>query len=136
MGLLATLQGLHALHTAGALTAEEFRVAKARALGTGGPATAAEPEPANCVKLEPPTRPAAAADRGARGSGQRVAARVGPEPTCVWSAKRRAVEVGVCAAAPAVGEFAAPALPYARRARGAASSTVPSPQSAHGDLLP
>ena len=99
MELLATLQGLHALHTAGALTAEEFRVAKARALGTGGPAAAAEPEPANYVKLEPSTRPAAAADRGARGGGQRMAVRAVPEPTCVQSAKRRAVEAGACAAA-------------------------------------
>ena len=99
MDLLTTLQGLHALHTAGALTAEEFRLAKARALGTGGPA-AAEPEPAkwNRVKLEP-TRPAAAADRGARGGGQRVAAGAVPEPTCVRSAKRRAVGAGFCAAA-------------------------------------
>jgi hypothetical protein len=93
-----TLQGLHALHTARALTAKEFQVAKARALGTGGPA-AAEPVPANRATLEPPTCPAAAADRGARGGGQRMAVRAVPEPTCVQSAKRRAVEAGACAAA-------------------------------------
>jgi hypothetical protein len=67
------------------------------------------------VKLEPTTpRSAAAADRGARGGGQRVAARAVPEQTCVRSAKRRAVGAGVCAAAPALEGSAAPALPYAR----------------------
>jgi hypothetical protein len=48
-----------AAHSGGA-HGKEIRLAKARALGTGGPA-AAQLEPANRVKLEPPTRSAGSA---------------------------------------------------------------------------
>ena len=88
----------------GLLTTAEFEVVKRQAI-----AAAAGTTP---VKLEPvaPPAPVAAdvaadagrADHGAsNGGGQREAVRAGPEPTCVRSAKRRAVGVaGVGAAAP------------------------------------
>ena len=101
------IEKLAALLQQGLLTAAEFGALKRQAIATaiaGGVGAGSDPgarsTPANRVKLEPPTQPAAAADRGARGGGQRVAARVVPEPTCVRSAKRRAVGAGVSAAAP------------------------------------
>ena len=92
-----------ALLREGLLTAAEFEVVKRQTI-----AAAAGTTP---VKLEPVAPPApvaadvvadAGADHGAsNGGGQREAARAGPEPTCVRSAKRRAVGVaGVGAAAP------------------------------------
>ena len=102
MDIVATLRGLHALHTAGTLTAEEFALAKAGVIGAiSGPGSAAAPAAAAApsVKLEPPAPPAAvAADRvGALGGGRRVAARAGPEPTCVRSANCGAAGVGAAA---------------------------------------
>ena len=95
------IKELAALLQQGLLTAAEFGALKRQAIATaiaGGVGAGARSTPANRVKLEPPA-PAAAADRGARGGGQRVAARAVPEPTCVRSAKRRAVGAGACAAA-------------------------------------
>ena len=91
-----------ALLREGLLTAAEFEVVKRQAI-----AAAAGTTP---VKLEPvaPPAPVAAdvvadagrADHGAsNGGGQREAARAGPEPTCVRSAKRRAVGVAGVAGA-------------------------------------
>jgi hypothetical protein len=95
------IKELAALLQQGLLTAAEFGALKRQAIATAiaGGVGAARSTPANRVKMEPPA-PAAAADCGARGGGQRVAAQAVPEPTCVRSAKRRAVGAGVSAAAP------------------------------------
>ena len=94
-----------ALLREGLLTAAEFEVVKRQAI-VRDIATAAGTTP---VKLEPVAPPApvaaAAADAAdhsaSNGGDRRVAARAGPEPTCVRSAKRRAVgAAGVGAVAP------------------------------------
>ena len=105
-----------ALLREGLLTAAEFEVVKRQAIATA-------PCGITPVKLEPvaPPAPAAAAaadaaDHGAsNGGGRCVAARSGPEPTCVRSAKRRAVgAAGVGAAAPGLQLLDPPALKVRR----------------------
>jgi hypothetical protein len=85
----------------------------------GGSST---PGRVNRVKLEPPAPTAAADVRGARGGGQRAAARVVPEPelTCVRSAKRRAVGFGADAAAHVHEGLAAEPLPACSTCHGEA----------------
>ena len=91
LSLVEQIKEAAALLREGLLTAAEFEVVKRQAIAMAPGTTG--------VKLEPvaPSAPAAAAaadaaDHGAsNGGGRRVAARAGPEPTCVRSAKRRAV---------------------------------------------